>query len=40
MAVDACGFQIEFQLTAGEVHDAKAAPVLIVIRVTEVLSSP
>jgi transposase len=29
MAVDACGFPIEFQLTGGEVHDAKAAPALI-----------
>ncbi len=26
MAVDAFGFPIEFQLTGGEVHDAKAAP--------------
>ena len=29
MVVDACGFPIEFQLTGGEVHDAKAAPELI-----------
>jgi len=29
MAVDACGFPIEFQLTGGEVHDAKAATDLI-----------
>jgi transposase len=29
MAVDACGFPIAFQLTGGEVHDAKAAPELI-----------
>lgn len=29
MAVDAFGFPIEFQLTGGEVHDAKAAPELI-----------
>ena len=29
MAVDACGFPIEFQLTGGELHDAKAAPDLI-----------
>ncbi len=29
MAVDACGFPIEFKLTGGEVHDAKAAPALI-----------
>ena len=29
MAVDACGFPIEFQLTGGEVHDAKVAPELI-----------
>jgi transposase len=26
MAVDACGFPIAFQLTGGEVHDAKVAP--------------
>ncbi|QEY51576.1 transposase [Legionella longbeachae] len=26
MSVDACGFPIEFQLTGGKVHDAKAAP--------------
>jgi transposase len=26
MAVDACGFPIAFQLTGGEVHDAKIAP--------------
>ena len=31
MAVDACGFPIAFQLTGGEVHDAKAAPDLIKI---------
>lgn len=31
MAVDACGFPIAFQLTGGEVHDAKAAPDLIAI---------
>lgn len=31
MAVDACGFPIAFQLTGGEVHDAKAAPGLIKI---------
>jgi len=31
MAVDACGFPIAFQLTGGEVHDAKAAPELIKI---------
>ena len=29
MAVDACGFPIEFDLTGGEVHDCKAAPALI-----------
>lgn len=29
MAVDACGFPIEFDLTDGEVHDCKAAPELI-----------
>lgn len=29
MAVDACGFPIEFDLTGGEVHDCKAAPELI-----------
>lgn len=29
MAVDACGFPIEFQLTGGEVHDSKIAPELI-----------
>ncbi len=29
MAVDACGFLIAFQLTGGDVHDAKAAPDLI-----------
>jgi transposase len=29
MAVDACGFPIEFVLTGGEVHDCKAAPALI-----------
>ncbi len=29
MAVDACGFPIEFKLTGCEVHDAKAAPALI-----------
>ena len=26
MAVDACGFPIEFDLTGGEVHGCKAAP--------------
>jgi transposase len=26
MAVDACGFPIEFEITGGEVHDCKAAP--------------
>src|SRR3990167_1258521 len=31
MAVDAFGLPIEFQLTGGEVHDAKAAPDLIAI---------
>ncbi len=31
MAVDACGFLIAFQLTGGDVHDAKAAPDLIKI---------
>jgi len=34
--VDACGFPIAFQLTGGEVHDAKAAPDLIKI----LLNSP
>lgn len=29
MAVDACGFPIEFDLTGGEVHDCKAASALI-----------
>ena len=29
MAVDACGFPIEFDVTGGEVHDCKAAPALI-----------
>ncbi len=29
MAVDVCGFPIKFQLTGGEVHDAKAALTLI-----------
>ena len=29
MAVDACGFPIEFDLTGGEVHDCKAAPAFI-----------
>jgi transposase len=32
MAVDACGFPIDFQLTGGDVHDAKAAPELITKR--------
>ena len=31
LAVDACGFLIAFQLTGGDVHDAKAAPDLIKI---------
>ncbi|QLZ69926.1 hypothetical protein FOLKNPGA_02726 [Legionella sp. PC1000] len=29
MAVDACSFPVEFELTGGEVYDAKAAPNLI-----------